>query len=149
MSHSTSTGGPVPVITDYTNHAYCAAVEQAGGTPLLLPVPIEPTDMDPVLDFCHGLLIPGGLDVDPRFYPEDPIPQLGALDGSMDWSWIHAANYALERGLFIKQGCSRQKLLLPIFSSAVTFRKSANVCTFTATASLTGFAGFRISAAGT
>lgn len=118
-SHSTSTGGPVPVITDYANHAYCAAVEQAGGTPLLLPVPIEPTDMDPVLDLCQGLLVPGGLDVDPRFYHEDPIPQLGTLDDSMDRFWIHAANYALEKGIPVLGICRGLQLVNVAFGGSL------------------------------
>ena len=96
-AHMSNNGGPAPVPADYVNHAYCAGVENAGGIPILLPVLKDPADMDPVLAMCDGLLIPGGVDVDPRFYSEDPSPLLGSLDSAMDRFWIHAANYALDR----------------------------------------------------
>ena len=94
-AHMSNNGGPAPVPADYVNHAYCAGVENAGGIPILLPVLKDPADMDPVLAMCDGLLIPGGVDVDPRFYSEDPSPLLGSLDSAMDRFWIHAANYDL------------------------------------------------------
>ena len=87
-AHMTNNGGPAPVPADYVNHAYCAGVENAGGIPILLPVLKDPADMDPVLAMCDGLLIPGGVDVDPRFYSEDPSPLLGSLDSAMDRFWI-------------------------------------------------------------
>ena len=62
-AHMSNNGGPAPVPADYVNHAYCSGVENAGGIPILLPVLKDPTDMDPVLAMCDGLLIPGGVDV--------------------------------------------------------------------------------------
>lgn len=96
---------------DYVNHAYCAGVENAGGIPILLPVLKDPADMDPVLAMCDGLLIPGGVDVDPRFYSEDPSPLLGSLDSAMDRFWIHAANYALEHKMPVLGICRGLQLV--------------------------------------
>jgi putative glutamine amidotransferase len=47
---------------------YCQAVEDAGGIPLLLP-PVA--DAEPYASMIHGLLIPGGADLDPSYYHED------------------------------------------------------------------------------
>lgn len=47
---------------------YCGAVEEAGGIPLLLP-PVA--DIEPYARLIHGLLIPGGADLDPAYYHED------------------------------------------------------------------------------
>ena len=48
--------------------AYVEAVAAAGGTPLLLP----PVGTDPgVLELVDGLVVIGGVDVDPRFYGAD------------------------------------------------------------------------------
>lgn len=101
----------VPVVADYANRTYCAAVEQAGGIPILLPIPENPEDMDSVLDLCHGLLLPGGIDVDPRFYNEDPTTFLGTVDASMDRFWIHATEYAMEHGLPVLGICRGLQLV--------------------------------------
>lgn len=88
---------PAPVPADYVNHSYCAAIEKAGGLPFLLPVPETSSDSDPLLAMCDGILLPGGLDVDPRYYGEDPLPVLGTLDAPMDDFWIHAVRYAVQK----------------------------------------------------
>jgi putative glutamine amidotransferase len=47
---------------------YCDAVEEGGGIPLLLPPVV---DSEPYAALMHGLLIPGGADLDPAYYHED------------------------------------------------------------------------------
>ena len=117
--HMSNNGGPAPVPADYVNHAYCAGVENAGGIPILLPVLKDPADMDPVLAMCDGLLIPGGVDVDPRFYSEDPSPLLGSLDSAMDRFWIHAANYALEHKMPVLGICRGLQLVNVAFGGSL------------------------------
>ena len=118
-AHMSNNGGPAPVPADYVNHAYCAGVENAGGIPILLPVLKDPADMDPVLAMCDGLLIPGGVDVDPRFYSEDPSPLLGSLDSAMDRFWIHAANYALEHKMPVLGICRGLQLVNVAFGGSL------------------------------
>ena len=49
--------------------AYVEGVARAGGTPVLLP----PVGTDPeVLDMVDGLVVIGGVDVDPQFYGAEP-----------------------------------------------------------------------------
>ena len=72
--------GNVPVMRDFTNAAYCAAVQRGGGIPLLIPATTGIDDVDRLLACCQGLLLPGGIDVDPRLYHEDPLPVLGDVD---------------------------------------------------------------------
>lgn len=52
--------------------AYAEAVSQAGGVPVLIP-PF--TDARALTEALDGLLIPGGADIDPRYYQEEPHPQ--------------------------------------------------------------------------
>ena len=59
-------------------HGYCEAVEMGGGVPVLIP-PVNDTGM--FAGLIHGLLIPGGDDVDPFYYREtaslqvNPVPR--------------------------------------------------------------------------
>ena len=54
------------------NKSYIRAVEKSGGLPLLLP-DVSPLDM--ILKHCDlidGLILAGGVDVDPRYFGEQP-----------------------------------------------------------------------------
>ncbi|MCX6642771.1 MAG: gamma-glutamyl-gamma-aminobutyrate hydrolase family protein, partial [Candidatus Bathyarchaeota archaeon] len=63
--------------------SYVLAVERGGGIPLLLP-PTLNIDVDRHLALVDGIILTGGVDVDPRFYDEDPIPQMGIIDPLRD-----------------------------------------------------------------
>lgn len=59
---------------------YLAAVEAAGGAPLILPFVAAKGALGRYLDAVEGLLISGGnFDIHPRFYGEPAIKQLGNL----------------------------------------------------------------------
>lgn len=67
---------PAQKIADNVRHAipaaYAAAVSEAGGIPLLLPV--GTLQAEDALALCDGLLLAGGGDIDPaRFGPADPL----------------------------------------------------------------------------
>lgn len=98
-AHGVNNAGPAPISAAYVNDAYCISVLRAGGVPVLLPVPEQPHGMDAALALCQGLLLPGGADVDPRLYGEDPLPALGPTDLAMDRFWLRALEYAAARHL--------------------------------------------------
>ena len=52
---------------------YSEVVEHAGGIPLLLP---SVADAEPYAHMIHGLLIPGGADLDPAYYHEDAMEHI-------------------------------------------------------------------------
>ncbi|MDN0054802.1 gamma-glutamyl-gamma-aminobutyrate hydrolase family protein [Collinsella ihumii] len=103
--------GNVPVMRDFTNAAYCAAVQRGGGIPLLIPATTGIDDVDRLLACCQGLLLPGGIDVDPRLYHEDPLPVLGEVDLQTDRLWMTACMRALELGLPILGICRGLQLV--------------------------------------
>ena len=83
---------PVIGITSSYNHtdqsyvlpsSYIHAVERGGGIPLLLP-PTLSVDVDRHLALVEGVILTGGVDVDPCLYGEDPIPQMGTVDPIRD-----------------------------------------------------------------
>jgi putative glutamine amidotransferase len=53
------------------NSAYLQALSEAGASPVLLPLG---TAVPASLDWADGLLLPGGIDIDPHRYGADPHP---------------------------------------------------------------------------
>lgn len=56
----------------YCDHRYAAALKDAGGHPVLLPIAKRARVMRRYLEGIEGLVIVGGDDVDPRLYGERP-----------------------------------------------------------------------------
>lgn len=81
---------------------YLDAVVQAGGVPLLLP----PTGSDPdVLDIIDGLLLIGGVDVDPALYGEQPHPTVVDTQPARDAHEAALFRAALDRGVPVLGVC--------------------------------------------
>lgn len=79
----------------YTN--YFDRLVEAGAEPVVLvPGTIDPMD---ALDGIDGVLIPGGTDVDPARYGEQPLPELLTPDAGRDDLEIALVRAALERDL--------------------------------------------------
>lgn len=66
-----------------TNQAYVVAIAEADGVPLLV-VPSAVGPRTSVLDRLDGLLVPGGADVDPRFYRVDRSEHVLYTDPARD-----------------------------------------------------------------
>jgi putative glutamine amidotransferase len=79
--------------------AYAQAIEQAGGTPFLLLPMVDVAAFAPLWMWLDGLLLPGGVDVHPFAYGEDPHPLLGAVDPEADRLELWLAQEAIERAV--------------------------------------------------
>lgn len=79
--------------------AYTAAVEMAGGAPVVLPLVDDLRLAEIYLGALDGLLLAGGGDVDPARFGEDPLPELGRVDPERDALEIALARRALELDL--------------------------------------------------
>ena len=53
---------------------YVSAIREAGGVPLIIPPLNDKGDLIKSLDFIDGLLIPGGDDIDPKYFDKKPHP---------------------------------------------------------------------------
>lgn len=92
----------------YLSAEYAERVREAGGVPLLLP----PGAVEPeVLDSLDGLLLSGGEDVDPRYYGEEAIPELGTVDAGRDTQELPLTKAADERQMPILAICRGVQLL--------------------------------------
>ncbi len=93
------------------NRAYSKAVEMAGGTPVLIPHFDDLADLEPLCSRLDGLLLPGGMDVHPNAYGEEPHTLLGSVDLNEDRLDLALANYFLEMDLPILGICRGMQVL--------------------------------------
>ena len=66
----------------YSN--YVTSVERSGGIPLILPIPSDEKTAEKLAALCDGFLFSGGIDVSPKRYGEEPIPELGEVSPMRD-----------------------------------------------------------------
>ena len=64
--------------------AYIDAVAEAGGVPVIIPIMTDRASLAAVLDKVDGVLVTGGEDIDPNFFGEEPIPELGEVNAPRD-----------------------------------------------------------------
>lgn len=87
---------PLIGIASVNGEAYVHAVRRAGGIPVILPdTDDSPAAIAGYLERLDGLLLPGGADIPPSEYGEEPHPTVELLDGkrfrfekSLGKAWI-------------------------------------------------------------
>ena len=72
---------------------YIAAIEAAGGCPIILP----PTEELP--DFLDGIVFSGGGDIDPLLFGEEPLHESGEISPLRDAYEMELCRQALEKDL--------------------------------------------------
>ncbi|HGJ66618.1 TPA: gamma-glutamyl-gamma-aminobutyrate hydrolase family protein [bacterium] len=80
----------------YISNEYISAIESAGGTPIVLPLAKNESSFDGYISIIDGLLLSGGVDMDPSYFGEEPIQALGRIDVERDRIEIHLATQALK-----------------------------------------------------
>lgn len=83
----------------FNNRAYVHAVERAGGVPILIPILDDLNGLNTLLPRLDGLLLSGGIDVDPRHYQEEPHPMLGKTNPQLDTLELALAQWAAQEDL--------------------------------------------------
>ena len=87
-------GGALTADRQRAQQTLRAALHQAGAVPILL----RPEEGADALERLHGLVLPGGGDIDPRRYGEDPRVELRNLDPEREGFEIELAREAVARG---------------------------------------------------
>lgn len=79
------------------NQRYVHALVAAGAAPVLIPLLAEDRDaLRSVYDRLDGILVPGGVDIDPAVYRESHHKLLGRLDPPRDATEVIVTRWALE-----------------------------------------------------
>ena len=60
----------------YQNSYYVDAVMKNGGIPVILPASAVMEQTEEIMGICDGILFPGGEDMTPSYYGEDPHPAI-------------------------------------------------------------------------
>lgn len=94
----------------FTGRNYSQAIIRAGGLPVMMP------NVDPALaaDYAasaDGILFTGGVDLDPVTYAQEPLPQMGSIDGERDAFELALYQAARSRQLPILGVCRGAQLI--------------------------------------
>lgn len=93
------------------NQSYCKAVEVAGGVPILIPHLDNPDALRRIYEMLDGILLPGGLDVHPKYYNQEPHPALDPVDVGLDYVETTMLPWAIEDDLPILGICRGEQVL--------------------------------------
>lgn len=93
------------------NVQYVTAVEEPGGTAVLLTPSHDRESVRHLVEVSHGLVLTGGEDVAPALYGQEPHPELGSVNPLRDEIEIAALEVALERGIPVLAICRGMQLL--------------------------------------
>lgn len=88
--------------------AYAQGVHEAGGIPLHLPVDLSPHDVGDRLD---GIVLPGGPDVDPLLYGEEPTTDLYPPETERDHYEMALFDMAMTNGTPVLGICRGLQLI--------------------------------------
>jgi putative glutamine amidotransferase len=80
------------------NQRYSRVVAAAGGLPVMIPLLEDEDTLRALYDRMDGVLIPGGVDLDPTNYGETPLPTCGRLDPARDRVELRFARWAIAEG---------------------------------------------------
>lgn len=89
---------------------YSEAVAQLGGLPLMVGN-LEPDLAGEVVASADGLVLTGGVDVDPSFYGEEPHPMLGIVDLPRDHFELALLHAASAKGIPVLGVCRGHQLI--------------------------------------
>jgi putative glutamine amidotransferase len=75
--------------------SYIESIIVCGGLPILLP-PTTTMDSEESIALLDGIMLTGGVDVDPSLYGEPPMPALGKIDPLRDGYELYLTREAIE-----------------------------------------------------
>jgi len=68
----------------YLRRDYLQSIAAVGAIPFIVSPEVP---LDAVIEMCDGIVISGGLDIDPKEYGEEALPELRAVEPSARFAW--------------------------------------------------------------
>eukprot|EP01053_Blabericola_migrator_P010004 Blabericola_migrator_1__10003@NODE_553_length_7646_cov_26_017417_g416_i0_p3_GENE_NODE_553_length_7646_cov_26_017417_g416_i0NODE_553_length_7646_cov_26_017417_g416_i0_p3_ORF_typecomplete_len270_score46_65Peptidase_C26/PF07722_13/1_5e53GATase/PF00117_28/1_2e12GATase_5/PF13507_6/0_014Arm/PF00514_23/0_068_NODE_553_length_7646_cov_26_017417_g416_i09391748 len=96
---------PLPVRNDLCLSTYIDAVIQHGGLPVIVPCVESPELYESLIRSAHGVLLPGGCDVDPTSYKESKDPKCGTAYPMVDQTDLYVTRLSDELGIPVLGVC--------------------------------------------
>jgi putative glutamine amidotransferase len=93
------------------NQSYVRALTAAGCAPVLVPLLSNDERLHAIYERLDGIVFPGGADVAPSEYGEEPIDDLNVIEPERDRTELTLARWAYEDNLPILGICRGQQLL--------------------------------------
>ncbi|MDY0393318.1 type 1 glutamine amidotransferase [Virgibacillus halophilus] len=93
------------------SEANVKAILQAGGMPLILPYLLDDADVEQIASRVDGLYLPGGYDIDPTLFNEEPHPKLGTIIPDRDRFEMLLVDNVLQQGKPILGVCRGAQIL--------------------------------------
>jgi putative glutamine amidotransferase len=94
-----------------TDLDYVEGVAGAGGAPVVLPPAGDESAAEALIHSLDGLLLSGGSDLDPSYYGEEPVPELGVTLPERDAFEMALVGLALRRGMPVFGICRGMQVL--------------------------------------
>jgi putative glutamine amidotransferase len=98
---------------------YLDSISAHEGIPVVVPPVAGEDELESLLDSVDGLFLPGGVDVDPARYGEQPAPQLGQVDGELDEFELALVREAYERDMPILGICRGMQVMAVALGGAL------------------------------
>ncbi len=90
---------------------YISGILDAGGMPIGIPISQDVNRCTSYIEIIDGLLVPGGEDVSPRLYGEDPVPQVNCSNYDKDVFEYQLIRLAVEKGIPIFGICRGHQIV--------------------------------------
>lgn len=103
---------------------YLDVLYACGAIPLVLPFDSDAVDVEQVLSICDGLLMTGGVDVNPRLYGEEPCAECGQIQDIRDELEYRLLDQALEADMPVL-GICRGSQILNVFLGGTLYQDLA------------------------
>ena len=90
---------------------YIDAVRLAGGIPVLIPLLRDSVTMDALVRRLDGVILSGGEDIDPLYFGEEHLPELGEVNAPRDTADVLLIRIALRQGKPLLGICRGEQVL--------------------------------------
>ncbi len=93
------------------NQTYVRVLESVGALPVLIPLSMSEATLRATFERLDGLFLPGGEDVEPHHYGEQPHERLGTTDPERDRTEMLLTSWALETQMPLLAVCRGMQVL--------------------------------------